>query len=157
MSRPLPRPEFAGTDYVARGPATSRERGPGGRTVRELELLVEAGLSPRAATREADEGSSIRFQAPDGVLTDGRRELVRAHKAELLQMLRQRQRFHYREAALFRLIGHRVPTPQGPGILLRVFRRYCRVELERTGSVVLHQPAEIIRLAVAEFGEAVAA
>ena len=36
-------------------------------------------------------------------------------------------------------------------------RRYCRVGLERTGAVVLYQPAELISLAVAEFGEAVAA
>ena len=46
-------PIVVGTDYVARGPARSREWSPGGRTVRELELLVEAGLSPRAAIRAA--------------------------------------------------------------------------------------------------------
>ena len=40
---------------------------------------------------------------------------------------------------------------------MSTFRRYCRIDLERTGAVVLHRPAEIIALAVAEFAEAVAA
>ena len=46
-------PIVVGTDYVVRGPARSREWGAGGRTIREMELLVEAGLSPQAAIRAA--------------------------------------------------------------------------------------------------------
>ena len=60
-------PIVAGTDYVARGPAGSREWGAGGRTIREIELLVEAGLSPqaaiRAATRDAADHLGILEQA----------------------------------------------------------------------------------------------
>lgn len=103
------------------------------------------------------EGDSIRFRAPEGTLSDDLRETVRVHKVELLELLRMRERFGYRDAALFKLIDHRVATTQGRGVLLSVFRRYCRIELERTGAVVLRRPAEIISLAVGEFTGAVAA
>ncbi len=103
------------------------------------------------------EGESIRLRAPDGVLADDLQKLIRDHKTGLLELLQVRQRFHYKEAVLFKLIGHRVATSQGRGELLSVSRRYCRVELERTGAVVLHRPAELISLLVAEFTHEVAA
>ena len=103
------------------------------------------------------EGESIRLRAPDGVLTGELRELIRDHKVELLQMLEARRKFHYPEASLFKLIGHRVATPQEHGELLSVHRRYCRIALERTGEVVVHLPASIIPLVVAEFAAAEAA
>ncbi len=46
-------PIVAGTDYVARGQGQSHDWSPGGRTLREMELLVEAGLSAQAAIRAA--------------------------------------------------------------------------------------------------------
>ena len=96
-------------------------------------------------------GEDIHFRAPDGVLTDSLKELVKVNKPELVKMLQARRKFGFGEAALFRLIDHRVPTPQGAGELLSVHRRYCRVHLERTGSVVLSRPAELISLAVKGF------
>ena len=103
------------------------------------------------------EGDHIRFRAPGGVLSDGQRLKLKEHKLELLELLQLRRKFSYPEAALFQLIGHSVTTLQGSGVLLSVFRRYCRVALQQTGSVVQLRPAELISLAVAEFGEAVAA
>ena len=76
------------------------------------------------------QGDSIHYRGPDGVLTGKLRELFRDHKGELMQMLLSRRKFGYREVGLFRLIDHRVATPQGPGILLSVFRSNCRIELE---------------------------
>lgn len=77
--------------------------------------------------------------------------------ADLVKMLEARRKFGCPEATLFPLIGHSVTTAQGSGELLSVFRRYCRVRLQLTGEPELYQPAELIALAVAEFGEAVAA
>ena len=65
-----------------------------------------------------------------------------------MQMLLSRRKFGYREVGLFRLIDHRVATPQGPGILLSVFRSNCCIPLERTGSVVLCPPLELIKLMI---------
>ena len=62
-------PIVVGTDYVARGPARSREWSPGGRTVRELELVVEAGLSPRAAIRAATRDAAAHLGILDQVGT----------------------------------------------------------------------------------------
>ena len=103
------------------------------------------------------EGEGIHFRAPDGVLTDSLKELVKVNKPELVKMLQARRKFGYKEAALFSLLEKRVATPQGSGELLSVFRKYCRVQLHRTGTVVLHRPTVIIALAVTEFTEAVAA
>ena len=99
------------------------------------------------------EGERIRLRAPDGVLTDELQKLVRDHKVELLELLRLRLKFGFREAALFQLIGSQVGTPEGQGELLSVLHNYCRVALQQTGSVVLLRPAELIALAVSEFGD----
>lgn len=72
-------------------------------------------------------------------------------------MLESRRKFGYREASLLPLIGQGVATPQGRGELLSVHRRYCRLQLHRTGAVVLHRPADLIALAVTEFLEEAAA
>ena len=100
------------------------------------------------------EGEVIHFRAPDGVLTGELQQLVRDHKTELLELLQLRRKFHYPEAVLFRLVGDQVSTPQGRGELLSVHRRYCRVVLERTGAVLLCQPAVLIALAVSAFAAA---
>ena len=85
--------------------------------------LESLGVQLRAAD------SGICFRAPEGVLNDSLRELVRAHKAELVKMLQARRRFGYREAALFPLIGQSIVTPRGSGELLSVSRKYCRVQI----------------------------
>ena len=138
----------SGQQYDLRWSYELRERSAVTTALGLLYHLDSLGIQLRA------EGDDIRFRAPGGVLTNGLRELVRTNKAELVSLLRLRRTFGYKEATLFRLIDHQVATPQGPGILLSVFRRYCRIELERTGAVVLHRPAEIIALAVAEFAAA---
>ena len=103
------------------------------------------------------EGDSIRFRAEAGVLNDSLKEQVRTHKLNLVKMLEARRKFGYREAALFPLIGQSVTTTQGPGELLSVFRKYCRVQLHRTGAVSLHTPQDLTALAVSEFMEDIAA
>ena len=103
------------------------------------------------------DGESIRFRAPDGVLNDSLKELVKANKSELVKMLEARRKFGFREAALFPLIGQSVVTPKGSGELLSVFREYCRVQLHRTGEVLLIEPRALIGLTVSEFLEELAA
>ena len=71
-------------------------------------------------------GEGIHFRAPGGILSDSLKELVREHKPDLVKMLEARRKFGCPEAALFPLIGQAVATPQGPGELLGVFRKYCR-------------------------------
>ena len=58
---------------------------------------------------------------------------------------------------MFPLIGQSVTTAQGTGQLCGVFRKYCRVQLHRTGAVVLHTPEHLVALAVSEFMEELAA
>ncbi len=103
------------------------------------------------------QGGSIRFRAPDGVLSDPLKKLVREHKPEFVKMLESRRKFGYREASLLPLIGRSVTTAQGQGELLSVHRRYCRLQLHRTGGVVLCRPVDLISLAVSEFMEEEAA
>ena len=113
--------------------------------------LESLGIQLRAA------GSEIRFRAPEGVLTDSLKELVREHKADLLKMLEARRKFGFPEAALFPLIEHSVVTVQGSGELLGVFRKFCRVQLHRSGAVVLYPPEDLVALEVHEFAEELAA
>ena len=58
---------------------------------------------------EVVEGKDIRCRAPEGTLSDDLRETVRAHKVELLELLRMRERFGYKDAALFKLIDLKLP------------------------------------------------
>ncbi len=103
------------------------------------------------------EGDSIRFRARAGVLNDSLKELVTTHKLNLVKMLEARRKSGYREASLFPLIGQSVVTPKGSGELLSVFREYCRVQLHRTGEVLLIEPRALISLTVSEFLEELAA
>ena len=97
------------------------------------------------------EGENIRCRVPKDLLSDSLKSLVGRHKLELMKMLQSQQKFDSSEAALFPLLGKPVSTPQGSGELLSVSQAYARVQIHRTGQVVLCSPGDLIAFAVNEF------
>ena len=87
-----------------------------------------ADLASRGVLIEA-KADGLRVDAPKGTITTEILASLREHKREILKLLSSwppecldsERRFGTREARLYPLLGKRVMTPEGPGVLWRVF------------------------------------
>lgn len=98
-------------------------------------------------------GNNLCIDAPQGVMTPEILESVRQRKAEVLAFLSSwpkkcldaERRFGHQEARLYPLIGKRVVTPKGAGVLERVFEGSIGVALDSDPNKVtfFEKPEEI--------------
>lgn len=118
------------------------------------ELLRELA---RRGVKLTAHGDRLRYEAPPGALTLEMLAAMREHKAALVELLtwppecQQAEALYHRppvlvapHARLFPLVGHRVETPQGPGVLLQVFQSVATVALDADPEhVTPFEPGEI--------------
>ncbi|WP_324718205.1 hypothetical protein U7230_07060 [Carboxydochorda subterranea] len=112
-------------------------------------------------------GERLRVEAPRGLVTPELRAALTAHKAAILALLQQEsqwppqcreaERLYHRppvleapHAKLFPLVGQRVLTPRGPGVLLQAFAGQATVALESDPNhAAIFEPQEIRPLSAA--------
>jgi hypothetical protein len=89
-------------------------------------------------------GDRLRVDAPTGAVDSQLQEVLVSHKQEILRLLpntpelvywparclESRYGFDQRHALLFPLIGKKVRTPEGTGMLVQVFAERARVALK---------------------------